>query len=279
MNDNVTLVISTFNSENMLKRTLKENLNTGFKQIVIVDGESTDNTDNLVYDFQQQYPHKIKLYSVPKKGLANARNYGTSKVEDSEYTMHAGPDNFLPDATVKQMVEHTKQYDLVSCQTFLHESHSYLEKAHNCYKKRYMEGEQEVVGTPYLAKTTLFKEFPFNENMLNSDDTEFCHRLKQAKKTIYRSAVVCYEIGFNDLANIVERWMRWGRGDALFHKEMQHQWTFSRKIQSWLYPMRAELIMPSKALPTLEYMYIFPFLLFTMYLRYLGRLKYLVLKK
>ncbi len=263
----------------MLKRTLKENLNTGFKQIVIVDGESTDNTESLVKDFQRQYPSKIKFFSIPKKGMANARNFGTSKVDDTEYTMHAGPDNFLPSETVKQMVEQTNQYDLVSCQTFLHESHSYLEKAHNCYKKRYFEGEQEVVGTPYVAKTTLFKEFPFNENMLNSDDTEFCKRLKDSQKKIYRSFAICTEIGFNDLPNIIERWVRWGRGDALFYKEMQHQWTFSRKIQSWFHTMRIELISPFKHLSFLEYFYTFPFLLLTMYLRYHGRLKYLFLKK
>lgn len=159
------------------------------------------------------------------------------------------------------------------------DSRRHLEKAHNSYKKRYRVGVQDVVGTPYAARTTLFQKFPFNERMLNSDDTEFCLRLRQAQKSIYRSTVVCYETGFNGLLDIVERWMRWGRGDSLFHHEMKQQWTLSRKIRSWLHPFKAEILTPKEALTSLEYLYIFPFLIITLNLRYLGRLKYWAFKK
>ena len=65
-----------------------------------------------------------------------------------------------------------------------------------------MEGVQTVVGTPYLGKTSLFRDFLFNDRMLNSDDTEFCHRLGNHGKMVYRSSDLCYEIFQNHISPI-----------------------------------------------------------------------------
>ena len=170
-------------------------------------------------------------------------------------------------------------YDLVSCQTRIYQVVNYLDRAHDFYKQRYMVGPHEVVGTPYLARTSLYQEFPFNERMLNSDDTEFCQRLIDHSKRIYRTADICYEIGFNTLPNIVERWLRWGRGDALFYNTMKHRWNLWRKIQSWCHPLDVELAVPFKILPLWQFLYTLPLLVLVVILRYLGWFKYCLLKR
>ena len=271
----ISLIIATYNSAEMLRISLRENLRSGFAAIIIVDGESKDATQQHVKDLQAQHPGVIRFYQVPKRGLANARNFGTLQVE-TEILMHAGPDNIIPAETIKMMVKDLAGYDLVSCQTRRVEGSGYLGQAHNIYKKRYSPGPQRVVGTPYLGRTVLFREFLFNEKMLNSDDTELCQRLTDAGKTIFRDSVICQEIGFEGLADIIERWTRWGRGDALFYRSQQARWSLGRKLCSWLHPFKAEVVDCFKVLFVAEFLYIMPFLLFVLCLRYWGWIRFVI---
>lgn len=276
--DKVSLVIAAHNSAEMLQKSLQENLQTGFAAIIIVDGESSDYTKKEVKNLQGQYPNVLKFYQIPLRGLANARNFGTSKVETA-LVMHAGPDNILSPETVKMMLEEIDTYDLVSCQTRRIESSGYLGRVHNIYKKRYVPGVQPVVGTPYLGRTALFREFPFNEEMLNSDDAEFGQRLTDARRMIFRTSAICQEIGFERLADIVERWIRWGRGDALFYRSQKMRWFLGRKIRSWLHPFKAEILDCFRILTLREFIYVSPFLLLVMLLRYLGWIRFVILGK
>lgn len=273
--DKVSLVIATYNSAEMLERSLPDNLKVGFSAIVIVDGQSSDSTKEKVKAFQDKYPNMIKFYQIPRRGLANARNFGTVQVE-TDLAMHAGPDNILSPETIKAMLRDLDNYDLVSCQTQRVDNSGYLGTTHNIYKKRYTPGPQPVVGTPYLGRTELFRQFPFNEKMLNSDDTELGQRLMDAGKNIFRSSAICQEIGFEKFCDIVERWIRWGRGDALFYRSQKIRWSLGRKIRSWLHPFKAEFLDCFRTLTLLEFIYVFPFLLLVMFLRYLGWVRFVI---
>lgn len=273
MNRDVTLVVAAFNSADMLEKSLKYNLGSGFGQIVVVDGESTDRTRLMVGVLQREYPNRIVFLTRPKKGLADARNAGND-LADSAYIMHAGPDNLIPRDTLESMKKALDKYDLVSCQTRIHHVRGYFDHAHNLYKKRFRQGVRSVVGTPYIARKGLFTEFPFDVGMLNSDDTELCERLTRAGKTIYRCRDICYESGFDDLASMRERWTRWGRGDCLFYEKMKNQWSLPRRILSMMRPLIAELIEPSDVLNFRQYFTVLPFLLYGCGLRYYGWIRH-----
>ncbi len=271
----ITLVIATYNSAEMLKISLAENHRTGFGAIVIVDGESNDATGEVVERFQRLHPGVTSYYRIPRLGLANARNFGTSKVQTA-MAMHAGPDNIILREATEAMFGELDRYDLVSCQTRRLETRGrgYLGKAHNLYKKRFAPGVQSVVGTPYIGRTEMFSAFPFNEKMLNSDDTELEHRLTEQGKQIYRTDAVCYEIGFETPSDLVERWLRWGRGDALFYRTQRSRWSLKRKMQSWLHPFKAEIVDCWRALTLPEFIYVLPFIVSVMTLRYIGWFRY-----
>ncbi len=274
----ISLVVATFNSASMLAETVPHNLDAGFSEIVIIDGFSKDNTVDVIRELEERFKHRIIFKQIPKKGLANARNNGTAN-STCELVMHAGPDNFFTSDTLSEMVRLCGEYSLVSCRTELAVVNGYLEKVHSIYKRRYRSGKQTMVGTPYLAKRELFIAFPFNEKMLNSDDTEFCDRLVNANKAIYRAEVACLETGFNGLPEIIERWMRWGRGDALFYREKSNKWTIRRKIKSLLHPFNAEIVDIKQDVSISEYIYILPFIVFVTKLRYAGWLRFLLFNK
>lgn len=271
----ISLVIATYNSEQSLVRTLPANLGGPCDEIIIIDGFSTDNSKSLASDLSSEDLGRIVFHQTPRKGLANARNIGT-KLSSGEFIMHAGPDNELPDHTIKAMLNALERFDLVSCGTELVEINTYWDKAHSLYKMRYASGEQSVVGTPYMARRELFEDYPFNEAMLNSDDTELCQRLLQDGKRIYRCPETCLEFGFSTVPDFKERWMRWGRGDGLFYNKMKSQWPLWRRIKSMLRPFFAELVEPKAKLCWSQYVYCFPFLLMVFGFRYYGWIRYAI---
>lgn len=273
-----TLVIAARNSANMLKVVVPENLKAGFQEVIVIDGESTDGSCEVLRDLERLAPGRIRFVCAAPRGLAHARNLGTAQV-NTEYVVHSGPDNIITQETLDVMLGSLQSHDLVSCQTRLLNEKTFLDKAHNIYKKRFFPGPRNVVGTPYVAKTALMREFPFDDKMLNSDDAELCERLRASGKSVFRSPGICYETGFNDLPSIIERWTRWGRGDALFYAKFSRDWSFPRKVRSWLRPILAEFFEPFHALSLVEFVFVSPFLMFVCALRYYGWLRYLLLRK
>ena len=270
----ISLVIAAYQSKNILIKTLPKNLQNPWAEIILIDGFSCDGTKEFVEELIETSHINIKLIQVKKGGLANARNLGTQAAE-SEFIMHAGPDNYMPWEVVVEMVSKLSQYELVSCMTKLSEpTTSYWNWAHSTYKTRYPIGEVGVVGTPYVAKRDIFQKFRFNEDMLNSDDTEMCHRIIQSGGRIYRSNVACLESGFDGVSDFKERWMRWGRGDALFYEQMKSQWTVCRRLKSMLRPLRAELYETFQKIDVFRYLLILPFLLLVCMYRIYGWVKY-----
>lgn len=278
MRGTVTLVLAAYNSGAILENTLERNMASGFDRVVVIDGMSSDGTAEVVSRVQQKFPGRVELHAFPKKGLANARNRG-SALATTDLIMHAGPDNHIPAETLQAMREQLGAYDLVSCQTKLRTHEAYSGRAHDLYKRRYAPGEQAVVGTPYLGAKSLFQEFPFDERMLNSDDTDLCQRLTARGKRIFRVEAFCHESGFESMASIVERWSRWGRGDALFYRKMSPHWSLRRKAVSVLHPLQAELCSTYKVLSVGEFLYGLPFFTMLCMLRYYGWLRYLALNK
>lgn len=274
----VDLVIASFNSEALLRDTLVKNLDAGFAHIIIVDGESTDGSCDFVNQIAGSHPGRILFVEAPKRGLANARNIG-SRHTSSPYVMHAGPDNILDAHVVNSMLALLRDYSVVSCMTRREEEKGYLSRAHAIYKKRFAPGEFSCVGTPYIAKRELYLSFPFDEAMLNSDDTVFCDDVIQSGGRIYRSNAVCLEAGFDRFQDIVERWLRWGRGDALVYEKNKKDWSFLRRVRSWLHAAEAELVAPFKYTTVSEYIMVFPFLSLCCGLRFFGWWRYAVKKK
>jgi glycosyltransferase involved in cell wall biosynthesis len=71
----ITVTICTYNGENYLRQTLESVIAQTYRniEIVIVDDGSTDNTRNILKEYEQ-LDARIKVYYQDNKGLAAARN-------------------------------------------------------------------------------------------------------------------------------------------------------------------------------------------------------------
>jgi GT2 family glycosyltransferase len=75
----VTVVIPTYNRENVLKECIKSLFNQTYPndkyEIIIVDGSSTDGTEELLKEYSKKAPCKMRWF-IKKSNISEARNLG-----------------------------------------------------------------------------------------------------------------------------------------------------------------------------------------------------------
>lgn len=76
MEDLVSIITPTYNCGNYIEKTIKSVINQTYKkwEMIIVDDCSTDNTENIVRKYQQQYPNIIYIILDKNSGAAVSRN-------------------------------------------------------------------------------------------------------------------------------------------------------------------------------------------------------------
>jgi glycosyltransferase involved in cell wall biosynthesis len=97
-----SIITCTLNSENYLSKNLDSVEKQTFKDCeqIIIDGESTDNTVEIVKKSSKNNS-KIKLFSYPPKGISNAFNLGIKHAR-GKYIMFLNSDDYFHDDKVLQ---------------------------------------------------------------------------------------------------------------------------------------------------------------------------------
>ena len=154
--NNLTVIICTLNSEDTIKDvilSLTKDRNINKNNIVIVDGKSSDNTVKIASKLVNN------IYFDEGKGLSIARNIGLDKCE-TDYIFYVGPDNLIPKNIYNKLILEleTNNWVGISATSYYKNPNSYFEKSFNIYKKsKYYPGEKNVIGTPWLYKTSILK--------------------------------------------------------------------------------------------------------------------------
>ena len=264
----VTVIICTKNAEKTIGETIKSILENNPSEIIVVDGKSTDSTIEIC----NQYNLKI-LYD-DGIGLGNARNIGLKEVK-TEYVYYVGPDCILKTNSLEPLIINLKQNNWVGTQPLvsIFEPNNYYLKSINIYRRaKFYPGERSIIGTPWLYKTSVLKEYMFNETMNYSDDTELCARLQRDSLRIGITDIMSYEVGEDNIVDIFKRWKMYGISDYDFYKLNYKVWSLSRKIKSFFSPITKDflVILKSKRINLFEKFYIFYFLILIILCRYYG---------
>jgi glycosyltransferase involved in cell wall biosynthesis len=182
----ISVIIPCFNCEAFVGRAIKSVLQQTYSnyEIILVDNNSTDKTGQILAEFSNQYPDKIRVFMEKKKGAPAARNKGLSEAKGEWIQFLDADDELLPNK-LKNQIELTKDknVDLV---------------VGNCYKWR--EGEDESkkwivradTGNPWKAllksrlgntcnnlwrKALILSIGGWNERMTSSQEYELMFRL------------------------------------------------------------------------------------------------------
>ncbi len=99
----VSVVITTFNREQTLTRSINSVLSQTFKnfEIIVVDDGSADGTRNLLSDYIGK--EQIRYFYQNNKGAGAARNLGIKKAKGKYIAFQDSDDEWLPEKLVRQV--------------------------------------------------------------------------------------------------------------------------------------------------------------------------------
>ena len=101
----VSIIVPTYNRADMIADTIDSILNQTYKdfELIIVDNESTDNTEEVVKSYKDK---RIRYFKHQNNGIiAVNRNYGTGKARGEYIAFCDDDDLWLPEKLEKQVLE------------------------------------------------------------------------------------------------------------------------------------------------------------------------------
>jgi glycosyltransferase involved in cell wall biosynthesis len=134
----ISVIITTYNRENLVVRALKSVLNQTLKdfEVLLVDDGSKDNTRQVIQEIQKEDRRVIYIYQE-NKGWPSALNTGLSNAQGRYIAFLDSDDEWHPEKLEKQAkaLEEFKNVGLVSCYAF----------------RVLPDGTKKLYKTPYLG--------------------------------------------------------------------------------------------------------------------------------
>jgi len=122
----VSVIIPTYNREQLLKRAIQSVLNQTFRdfEIIVVDDGSTDNTKEIIDSFTSD---KIKyIYESNSGGAARPKNTGIKNAQGKYIAVLDSDDEWLPQKLEKQIelleIFQDPKLGAVGCDVFVFEN-------------------------------------------------------------------------------------------------------------------------------------------------------------
>ena len=255
----VTVVVATLNSADLLAYSIPSWLATPVARVIVVDGGSTDGSISFLRSISTA-TGRVDLVNEPRKGLAVARNSGSRRAK-TKVLLHAGPDNLISSETLEAMLAELISADLVSCRTRVATGSTIRDAVINLSKSRLRSGaDLPVVGTPYMARKGVFLSYPFDESIRDADDTFFCETLRSNNLRVSRIDEHCLETGFETFRSLKERYWRWGRSDAEYFLARKERMTPQRRFLSFTRSFWVEITVSPGHAGLWQYLIGLPFL-------------------
>ena len=115
-NIKVSIIMPCYNASKYLDKSLGSLINQTLKdiEIIVVDDVSTDNSYEMLLDYQNRYPELIKVFQIKKGNVSDARNFGLSKVE-GEYFGFLDSDDYCELDTFESLYVEAKAKDADIC--------------------------------------------------------------------------------------------------------------------------------------------------------------------
>lgn len=160
----VSVIMPTYNRKKTLKKAVLSVLNQTEKdlELIIVDDGSTDGTESLVNEFDD---NRIKYFKRDNHGIGVSRNFGIENA-NGEYFTFVDSDDYIDENFVKKMHQKAKEdkLDIVVCN----------------YINVYTNGKQEEIKLNSFENSTLRK----NPELINIINLGPCNKI--FKKTLFK---------------------------------------------------------------------------------------------
>lgn len=105
----LSIIVPVYNTKNQIDTCIKSIVNQIDREVevIIINDSSTDNSEEIILEYKNQYPN-IKYYSKKENtGLADTRNIGIDKAK-GEYIMFVDSDDYIEKDLLKNLNKYMK---------------------------------------------------------------------------------------------------------------------------------------------------------------------------
>lgn len=101
----VSVIIPVYNRSELVKKAIDSVLSQIYKniEIVVVNDGSTDDTLDVILDYERNYPHRMVIINQDNQGQVVARNRGISESSGKVIAFLDSDDEWLPEKIAKQV--------------------------------------------------------------------------------------------------------------------------------------------------------------------------------
>nr|WP_300652132.1 glycosyltransferase [uncultured Anaerobutyricum sp.] len=118
----VSIVVPVYNVEKYLRKCLNSLVNQTLEEIeiIVVNDGATDNSQQIIMEFEKNFSGKIKSYIKENGGLSDARNYGIPLCK-GEYIGFVDSDDYIDESMYEILYEKAKEddSDMVTCDYYM----------------------------------------------------------------------------------------------------------------------------------------------------------------
>lgn len=111
----ISIVTTTYNSQDTIEQTLESVLAQSYKDIeyIVVDGCSTDNTLNIIKEYEPRFEGKLRYVSEPDKGIYDAFNKGIKMATGDIVGILNSDDHYTSNDILESVANNIEGYDAV----------------------------------------------------------------------------------------------------------------------------------------------------------------------
>lgn len=114
----ISIIVPVYNVENYLEKCLNSLVAQTFQdiEILVVNDGSSDGSQNIIGNFQRNFPDKIKSFQKENGGLSDARNFGLDRA-NAEFIGFVDSDDYVTPEMFSEMYFLAKKYtaEMVVC--------------------------------------------------------------------------------------------------------------------------------------------------------------------
>lgn len=173
----ISVIVPVYNVENYLRKCLNSLVNQALEniEIIVVNDGSKDNSQQIIEEFQQNFPEKIRGFVKENGGLSDARNFGLDRVE-GEFIGFVDSDDYVSETMFEEMYALARKNDaeMVICNLQKVDEHGNitqkLTQIPNMPEKIDLEKHFSVFSDlSYFACNKIFKKELFQEKRFKKD--------------------------------------------------------------------------------------------------------------
>ena len=214
----VSIIVPVYNMENYLKKCMDSLVNQTLKdiEIIVVNDGSTDNSLNILKEYEKEYPKLIKIIDQENGGISVARNNGI-EIATGKYIGFVDSDDFVKIDMFEKLykkIEETKS-DIVVCdyeEYYMNsENYKYIEvikniKCDNLYNDPSIINNIDYAPWNKLYKRELFKNIRFPKKVKYEDLSTILKTFLLANKiSTIKESLYLYRINDNGETKTVNK--------------------------------------------------------------------------